>query len=394
MNKIVSIKCNRFSSRYGESNNSFGQPLGVKTIVIISVHSSNGQTRSHELYSGIYMPEIFPIIVSKISENYINLPISLDLATEANKFPFVANTGILKAVMGAIDSCIIQLYFASEGIPLVNGLKSLLEPSIRREDKYKDIKYYGSGGSVAFSLEECLNDVKKTYDKKLDGFKMRCGLKPFQEDIERVNGVADFINNYKSNEKISLMIDFIQGTLKPKLRVNELLNYIKEIDIKNIYWIEEPLNPDDVCLYEELAESEFNNVKFCLGESFTCLNEYYAFKNIINFFQLDVTHCGGYPETIKILNHMNKSQNSTTFSAHVWGSGLSGLLNLAICRACKKIPWFEIPLLNFDINWHLFNDYDLKYNQISNSKIDYYLENINLKNNVKFQFIENSGYKI
>ena len=91
---------------------------------------------------------------------------------------------------------------------------------------------------------------------------------------------------------------------------------------------------------------------------------------------------------------MNKVHHSTTFSAHVWGSGLSGLLNLAICRACKKISWFEIPLLNFDINFHLFSEYDLKYNEISNSKIDYYLENINLKNNAKFKFIENSGYKI
>ena len=56
MNNIKAIKCHRFSSSYGESNNAFGQPLGVKTIVIISVETTNGETRSHELYAGIYMP--------------------------------------------------------------------------------------------------------------------------------------------------------------------------------------------------------------------------------------------------------------------------------------------------------------------------------------------------
>ena len=49
MNKIEGIQCKRFSSKYGESNNSFGQPLGVKSIVILTVTSSLGQSRSHEL---------------------------------------------------------------------------------------------------------------------------------------------------------------------------------------------------------------------------------------------------------------------------------------------------------------------------------------------------------
>lgn len=393
MNNIKAIKCHRFSSSYGESNNAFGQPLGVKTIVIISVETTNGETRSHELYAGIYMPEIFSNIVSKISEFYLNKPISFDIAIEANKFPFIANSGILKAVMGAIDSCIIQLYFASEGISLVQGLKTLLEPSIRRDNKNK-ILYYGSGGSVAFSLNECLNDLKKTHKMNLDGFKMRCGLQELDEDICRVNGVSKYIKNNLKDKRPRLMIDFIQGTLKPKLKVQELINYLKNIDSKNIYWIEEPLNPDDVNLYEELLKTEYKNIKFCLGESFTCLNEYSAFKNIVKLFQIDVTHCGGFSEAIKILNYIHKSSALMRFSSHVWGSGLSGLLNLAICRACESITWFEIPLLNFDVNFHLFNEHEIKYNEISDSRIDYYLANINLQDDKKYQYIENSGYKI
>ena len=150
MNKITSIKCQRFSSKYGESNNSFGQPLGVKTIVLVTVTSSNGESRSHELYSGIYCPEILPELISAISKIYIGNDISLNIALSPNKLPFIGNSGIIKAIMGAIESCIIQLHFYSEGINLVDGLKSLLHKNIRRLDNEK-INYYGSGGSVAYS---------------------------------------------------------------------------------------------------------------------------------------------------------------------------------------------------------------------------------------------------
>ena len=76
MNRIVKITCKRFSSNYGESNNSYGQPLGVKSIVFLTVTSSNGEKRSHELYAGIYIPEIFPNLISIISETYIGKEIS------------------------------------------------------------------------------------------------------------------------------------------------------------------------------------------------------------------------------------------------------------------------------------------------------------------------------
>ena len=49
MNKIKGIEWKRFSSKYGEFNNSFGQALGVKSIVILTVTSSSGHSRSHEL---------------------------------------------------------------------------------------------------------------------------------------------------------------------------------------------------------------------------------------------------------------------------------------------------------------------------------------------------------
>ena len=224
---------------------------------------------------------------------------------------------------------------------------------------------------------------------------MRCGLQEFEKDVERVSLVQEYIakTNTNLNKEIYLMIDFIQGTLQPKFSIEKLIKYIQEFKEYKIFWIEEPLDPDDISLYEEfLSQTKINNL--CLGESFTCLNEFVAYKNLINFFQLDVTHLGGFSETIKVLNYMSIYKPMTCFSSHLWGSGLSGLLNLALCRASKSIIWFEIPLLSFEINNHIFNKLDIDYQNISNSEIDKLLSNINLEFNNKYKFIKNSGYKI
>lgn len=393
MNKIKSIACHRFSSKYGESNNSFGQPLGVKTIVLISLKTTSGKSRSHELYAGIYCPEILPTLVSKISEIYIGREIKLDYILRGNEFPFIANSGIIKSIVGAIESCIMQLYFEQNGIPLVDGLKTLLNSPKRDKGMESEIKYYGSGGSVAYSPSDCLKDAKKVIEKDLDGFKMRCGLQELDNDIERVKIVHKYIKENSKNKNVSLMIDFIQGTLNPKLGSKQLSNYINALEKFNIFWFEEPLDPDNIELYEELFDLKNFN-KLCLGESFTCLNEFVAFKNLINFFQLDVTHLGGFSETIKVLNYMHKFNPKIRFSSHVWGSALSGLLNLALCRASNLISWFEIPLLNFEINLHLFNQYEINYSEITNDQIDLYLKNINTKKNNNYEFIKNSGYTI
>ena len=394
MNTIRKIDCYRFSSNYGESNNSYGQPLGVKTIAIITVTSSNGDSRSHELYAGIYCPEILPNIISNISNFYIGKEINLDNNLKENKFPFIGNSGIIKSIIGGIDSCIIQLYFSSRNIMLVDGLKSLIKPSLRRSKSSSKIKYYGSGGSVAYSAEECLKDLKTTFFRNYDGFKMRCGLQNIEKDFERVAKVSNFIAKDKQNKDFALMIDFIQGTLKSKLSPIQLKEYLIRFKNFNINWYEEPLDPDNISLYESFTTTQLGIFNLCLGESFTCLNEFAAYKNIINFFQLDVTHLGGFPEAIKVLNYMEKFYPKIKFSSHLWGSGLSGLLNLALCRASESIIWFEVPLLEFDINKHIFKEKELDFSNISNKEIDSYLGDLNLDRNSNYDFIENSGYKI
>lgn len=391
--KVEKIFVSLFSSKYGESNNSFGQPLGVKSIAIISVKSSNGIIRSHELYLGIYIPEIIETIVQYISPLYINEEINEKNIFKGKDIPFVTNSGIFKSIKGAIESCILQLIFFKQKITLVDGLKKLMNENIRRNLFDNKIKYYASGGSVSFSPNECIDDAIKSLKSGFNGFKMRCGYQDFNADIKRVKSVRAYIDNQRIIDKdFYLMVDFIQGTLKSIDFEKKIINYFHEFSDLKVLWIEEPLDPDNYELYKNLPKNIL--LKSCLGESFTSFNEYIPFANNINRFQIDVTHIGGFLEAIKVLNYFSRYSENTKFTSHVWGSKLSLLTNLALCRATSSIEWFEIPLLEFEINHHLFKSKEFDPKIISDEEIDVLISELNLEKDKKYEFKPGSGYRI
>tara|TARA_S200000501_G_scaffold100590_1_gene94114 strand:- start:2147 stop:3313 length:1167 start_codon:yes stop_codon:yes gene_type:complete len=388
MIKIKDISLKKYSSRYGKDNNSFGQPLGVKSIVIVSVRSYCGLVRSHELYAGIYVPELIENLVNYISPLYLEKDLNdINELENIKSIPFICNSGLFKSIKGAIDSCILQLIFLKNNVPLVEGLKNLLIDDIKDFENNPNNKFYASGGSVTYNSNECIEDLKNSLN--FDGFKMRCGYQYFDADIKRVKDVYSYI---KSNSiDFFLMIDFIQGTLNPKLSQINLEKYLKFLNNYNILWFEESQDPDNYLLYKNIPKEL--RKKFSLGESFTCMNEYIAYQDILKIFQIDVTHLGGFLEAIKVLNYFSEKKD-VFFTSHIWGSNLALILNLALFKACNLIKWFEVPILDFDINKHLFKNNILDIRNISDSEIDMLLSNINLEIDPNYEFVPGSGYKI
>jgi len=388
--RIKSIITKRFSSSYGK-NKSYGQPLGIKSIVVVSVTSDNFITRSAELYSGIYIPEILGDMVDYLSKLLIGKEYNLHQLDFYSHIPFISNSGIYKSIQGAIHNCILQILFKENNLSIVDGLKSFLYFKFQRKE-YDSLKYYLSGGSVAYSVQETLNDANIAILNNYEGFKMRCGLQDIEIDTNRVSEVKSILN--KNINKINLMIDFIQGTLRPSFdlkRAAHNINLFKD----GILWFEEPFDPDKVYVYKKLRGIISKEVPLAIGESFTSYSEYESFADLIQFFQLDVTHGGSFLDLINIINNLMDEYPKLKFTSHVWGSGLSILLNLALARATNCIEWFEIPMVEFEINNYLFPD--LKMNNIrslSNKDIDELLDSIDLSNIDNFKFVKGSGYRI
>ncbi len=392
--KIRSITTKLFSSSYGK-NKSYGQPLGVKSIVFISVTSDDFITKSSELYSGIYIPEILPNMVEYYSKLLIGREYNLEKLDFSSHIPFVSNSGIYRSIQGAIQNCILQILFKENNLSIVEGLKSFFHFNLQRR-KSDSLKYYLSGGSVAYSIEETLSDANVAILDNYDGFKMRCGLQDIRIDKNRVFEVKSLFNKniYNNKHRIELMIDFIQGTLRPCFDVKRCeynINVLKE----GILWFEEPLDPDKFYDYKKLRDRIGKDISLAIGESFTTYSEYQSFSDLIQFFQLDVTHGGSFLDLTNIIVNLLKDSPNLKFTSHVWGSALSVLLNLALARSTNCIEWFEIPMIEFEINKYLFPDLKMsELRTISNDDIDRILNSINLSISERFKFVEGSGYRI
>ena len=92
------------SSPYG-NNNSLGQPLGVKSIGLVEVHTDTGVVGIGETYSGVYAPELVtpgvafwkPFLVGQdpmAKDSIAELPLTV---------PFVGRSGLLSSIYSAIE---------------------------------------------------------------------------------------------------------------------------------------------------------------------------------------------------------------------------------------------------------------------------------------------------
>ena len=205
--RIKNIESQRFSSSYG-NNNSYGQPLGLKSIVIITVTSDDLIRSSSELYTGIYIPDILPVMIDYVAKSFIGKEFDIKNTNFFADIPFVCNSGTFKSIQGAIQNCILQIIFKENNLSIVEGLKIFLQKEYQRDRHSIPIKYYLSGGSVAYSIEETLNDAKAALNTNYDGFKMRCGLQHIDVDCKRVSSVRSFFeenNKKKDNYPIKLI---------------------------------------------------------------------------------------------------------------------------------------------------------------------------------------------
>ncbi|MFZ5942683.1 MAG: mandelate racemase/muconate lactonizing enzyme family protein [Bacillota bacterium] len=157
---------------------------------------------------------------------------------------------------------------------------------------YSDrIKVYASGGfyTERNDISELVGEMEGYIDQGFKAIKMKVG-KDVVFDSKRVEAVRKAIG-----EEIDLLIDANEAW-----DFNTALRFIKAVEQYNIYWLEEPVAPDDIEGFINLTK--FSSIPIAGGE-----NEYtkYGFKDLItrkavNVVQPDVTRVGGISEWMKV----------------------------------------------------------------------------------------------
>ena len=378
MHSIESIEPILISSDYG-NNKVLGQPLGLKTIGIVKVTTKDGLIGYGESYLAIYVPELFKNLVNFLENKLKNKSFN-DPREIYNRFyiPFCSSNGLLASIYSSIDIALwdITCKKANKSLNDFLGIKN-----------NKNLKYYFSGGSAAFKIQEIEEEINKVNKNIFQGYKMRMGRQSWDVDKERIKAAAEKWNQ-------CIMIDAIMGTIRPAFKSNNWRNKLEFISKFAINWLEEPLDPDDINGLEEIKKLN-NTIPLALGESLTgkLAIRTYLTNQYLDFLQLDVTHCGGISMLISMMNELQKSKKKITM--HVWGSPLAFVANLKFASILENVDWVEYP----GVKLHCFEREESNYYSNSPNFSEYVdqpsFTNINFeKIKEYFPFVPGTGFSI
>lgn len=372
INKIVGY-C--LSSAYGDGN-VFGQPLGVKSIGLVEVHTDSGLVGIGETYAGVYVPELIEPTVKFIESLILGMdPLDIYKVYDCMNIPFVGAGGFIRSVVGAIEIALWDIKGQAEHKPVYKLLN---------EDSTNSFDVYASGGSVAFDVDDIKRDVDDILFEGFSSYKMRVGVKSWNDDVQRVETARNFLGRNK------LMVDAIMGTLDA-WNSEDAINKINELEKYDLTWIEEPIHPSNMKGLKNVYVN--TNIPIATGEALSGKLEFDSYLNSgsIDIIQPDVTHCGGFIEAMRIITEAKNK--GLGVALHVWGSSISLLSALHLARSCD-VDWLEIPNVRLDF---MFDKYlDIKYMALNDSYIFDSGLGISINNEIKnsYKFVKGSGYKL
>jgi L-alanine-DL-glutamate epimerase-like enolase superfamily enzyme len=200
------------------------------------------------------------------------------------KMHWIGRAGITHMALAAVDIALWDLMAKAAGKPLWQLLGG------HKSDRIK--AYNTNGGWLNWSVDRLIRDCTTFVEQGFTGVKMKIGKPDPREDYERVKAVRQAIGN-----EILLMVDVNQ-----MWNITTAMTWGKRLEELDIFWIEEPLNPDDIGGHAKLAAEL--NVPIALGEH---VYHKYAFRDYISqgaveYVQVDVTRVGGITEWLQVAN--------------------------------------------------------------------------------------------
>lgn len=198
------------------------------------------------------------------------------------KMHWIGRAGVTHMALAAVDIALWDIMAKVAKQPLWKYLGG---------HKSKKIKAYNTnGGWLNWSKDRLLKDVTEIVEQGFSGVKMKVGKPNPKEDYDRVKAVRKAIG-----DDIILMIDVNQ-----MWNINTAMTWGKKLEEFDLFWLEEPLNPDDILNHKKLANEL--NVPIALGEH---VYTKYAFRDYIHqgaveYVQVDVTRVAGITEWLQV----------------------------------------------------------------------------------------------
>ena len=194
----------------------------------------------------------------------------------------VGRRGISTRILGGIDIALWDIKGKVAGLPVYKLLGGYTD----RVDTYVAGGYYEEGKG----LKELAAEMAENVELGARAVKIKVGAVPINEDIERVRVCRETIG-----PDVRLMVDANNA-----YRHYEAIEFARKAEKYDLFWFEEPVEPDDYIGQREITRA--TSVPVAAGE-----NEYtrYGFRDMIDHRAVDILQpdalvLGGITEFMKV----------------------------------------------------------------------------------------------
>jgi L-alanine-DL-glutamate epimerase-like enolase superfamily enzyme len=206
------------------------------------------------------------------------------------------------------------------------------------------IQVYGSAG-MYMAPEGYAAEARRIAGLGFKAYKMRPALGP-EQDLEAVRLMRQAVG-----PDMKLMVDahswWRMGDHSYDYSTVERL--AREMAGYGVFWLEEPITPDDHAGYRSLREKGY--LPIASGEHEPSEEGYLDLlaSGSVDYVQMDVCCQGGYAMGQRIFTEI--ARRGVKFAFHSWGTALEVIAaaHLGVCWPATVVEWLEYPVYSTDV---------------------------------------------
>lgn len=331
--KITAVKPILVSAPYGTEKDKElrrDYPSGKRSSCFVLIDTDEGVTGIGETLVGFFAPDIAAALIEHFGKKLIGLdpfPIAELQRGMRLETTFWTRSGLAKCVISAIEIALYDLKGKALGVPVYDLLGGARTDALR---------VYASGG-INKPLEDLAAEMSSYKEAGYKAVKIRA--RELQVDKVAVSREA-------LGSEIKLIVDMNQSFVQRPIGFVEAMRYAREIAEYDIFFLEEPLEVDDVEGYCEMVKHA--PMPISGGETFSSAAEFQRHVDLKCFHvvQPDATTVGGIGECFETIIYAQS--RGIDAIPHVWGAGACVAANIHASFAAgarmTEFPMLENPL--------------------------------------------------